>query len=160
MQGLPSLTVDRQVDARQGCCPGYGYASVLPAGLFFSMYQERMTNTFIPSRTHLEVRLGALTHIDVGDMNWQSIGGAMYFVTFIHEVSDLVRAFPHEAKGQRSGTAEMSSLLGQTTVQMKRGLCRSTGKGKRGNRSILRRGVLWLPLPLHPRPRRMEGPSR
>lgn len=59
-----------------------------------------MTDTPMPSRTHVEVRPGAVIRTDVSVMNVPSIGRARYFVTSIDEVSSYVKVFHMKWKGE------------------------------------------------------------
>lgn len=51
-----------------------------------------MTNKPTLSRTHVKIRPGAVIENDVASMNLLSIGGGIYYVTFVDEVYGHVRA--------------------------------------------------------------------
>lgn len=57
-----------------------------------------MTDTLMPSGTHVEIRAAVVTHSDVAVMNGPSIDGTKYFIIFIFEASGHERAFHIKSK--------------------------------------------------------------
>lgn len=66
----------------------------------FPCIKGTMTNTPMPSRTHVEVRPGAVIHTDVAFMKGPSIAGARYFIISMDKESFHVGAFHMNLKDE------------------------------------------------------------
>lgn len=75
-----------------------------------------MTNTHIPSRTHVKNSPGAVIYTDIEVMDRPSIGRARYFVTVIDEVYGHVTAFRMTSRSKAAKL--LKCLASQATVCM------------------------------------------